>query len=161
LLRIPAKKGNKFSEMGDSLFRGSLPSLALKPDTSRLPASRRSLPHCMRDLVLGWWLTFTQAGLPPARIDKLVLAHLRMDTSTDKGSNKRSTFLLENFFHAPSDFYSTDVWDLSFLNRCPGVIWIVRLHLLGDFQGVRSEVFLKNLALLVDDKGHYSRLAPV
>jgi hypothetical protein len=25
----------------------------------------------MRDLVLGWWLTFTQAGLAPARIDKL------------------------------------------------------------------------------------------
>ena len=57
--------------MGDSSFRGSIPSLALKPDTSRLPASCRSLPHCMRDLVLGWWLTFTQAGLAPARIDKL------------------------------------------------------------------------------------------
>ncbi len=25
----------------------------------------------MRDLVLGWWLTFAQAGLTPARIDKL------------------------------------------------------------------------------------------
>jgi hypothetical protein len=25
----------------------------------------------MRDLVLGWWLTFTQAGLSSARIDKL------------------------------------------------------------------------------------------
>ena len=25
----------------------------------------------MRDLVLGWWLTFAQAGLAPARIDKL------------------------------------------------------------------------------------------
>ena len=57
--------------MGEVSFRGSIPSLALKPDTSRLPASCRSLPHCMRDLVLGWWLTFTQAGLAPARIDKL------------------------------------------------------------------------------------------
>ena len=57
--------------MGEVSFRGSIPSLALKPDISRLPASCRSLPHYMRDLVLGWWLTFAQAGLTPARIDKL------------------------------------------------------------------------------------------
>jgi hypothetical protein len=31
----------------------------------------------MRDLVLGWWLSFAQAGLTPTRIDKLILAHLR------------------------------------------------------------------------------------
>jgi hypothetical protein len=30
--------------MGDCLFRGPIPSLALKPDTSRLPASCSSLP---------------------------------------------------------------------------------------------------------------------
>lgn len=57
--------------MGEVSFRGSIPSLALKPDTSRFPASCNSLPHCMRDLVLSWWLTFSQTGLPPARIDKL------------------------------------------------------------------------------------------
>jgi len=54
-----------------NIFRGSIPSLALKPDTSRLPASCSSLPCCMRDLVLGWWLAFAQAGLTPARTDKL------------------------------------------------------------------------------------------
>jgi hypothetical protein len=62
---------NHVGLLGENKFRGSIPSLALKPDTSRLPASCRSLPHYMRDLVLGWWLTFAQSGLSPARIHKL------------------------------------------------------------------------------------------
>jgi len=68
---LPSMFFEHVGHMGEVSFRGSIPSLALKPDTSRLPASCRSLPHCMRDLVLGWWLTFTQVGLAPARIDKL------------------------------------------------------------------------------------------
>jgi len=68
---LPSMFFERVGLMEDSSFRGSIPSLALKPDTFRLPASCRLLPHCMRDLVLGWWLTFTQAGLTPARIDKL------------------------------------------------------------------------------------------
>lgn len=75
--------------------------------------------------------------------------------------NKISAFLLGIFFMLLRIRFSTDLKDLSFLNRCPGLVWIVRLHLLSGLQGVRSEIFLKNLALLVDDKGHYSRLAPV
>jgi len=50
---------------------------------------------------------------------------------------------------------------LSFLDRRPRLVGIVRFHLLGDLHGARSEVFLVNLTLLIDDKGHYSRFAPV
>ncbi len=54
-----------------------------------------------------------------------------------------------------------DLRDLSFFNRCPGLVRVVRVNILGHLQRVRSEVLLENLALLVDDKRHYSRLAPV
>jgi len=49
----------------------------------------------------------------------------------------------------------------SFLDRGPGLIRIVRVHMLDHLQGVRSEILLVNLALLIDHKGHYSRPAPV
>ena len=49
------------------LFRGSIPSLALQPDTSRLPASHSSLPPYEWDLVLDRRLTFAQTRLATSR----------------------------------------------------------------------------------------------
>ena len=45
------------------LFRGSIPSLALRLAPSFTPASCGMLPFYMRSSVLNWWLTFIQAGL--------------------------------------------------------------------------------------------------
>lgn len=46
-------------------------------------------------------------------------------------------------------------------HQLPGRIRIVRNHGRGDFLGVRAEVFFVNAALLVDDEGHDTRLAPI
>ena len=49
----------------------------------------------------------------------------------------------------------------SFLHRGPGLVGVELLHLLCDLNSIRSEVLLVDLALLIDDKGHYPGLAPI
>jgi hypothetical protein len=55
----------------------------------------------------------------------------------------------------------TAVKDPSFLHERPCLVGIIRFHVLGGLHGVRAEVLLVNLTLLIDDKSHHSRLAPV
>ena len=47
-----------------SLFRGSIPSLALRLTSSLSPASLDSSPHLVWSLVLSWWLAFAHVGFP-------------------------------------------------------------------------------------------------
>jgi L-fuculose-phosphate aldolase len=46
------------------------------------------------------------------------------------------------------------------LRRSPGIVRVKSGHGPGDFRGLGSEVFLVNLALLIDDEGHHPRVAP-
>src|ERR1017187_8009173 len=44
--------------------------------------------------------------------------------------------------------------------RSPGVVRVISGDGLGDFRGLESEVLLIDLALLIDDEGHHTRVAP-
>ncbi len=52
-------------------FRGSIPSLALRPGISFLLAPCSSLPPYMHDSVLERWLAFLQTGLSPVELFEL------------------------------------------------------------------------------------------
>jgi len=56
-------------------FRGSIPSLALRPALSFPLASRDSLPPPLQGSVLVWWLAFDQIGFSPIQLSELGPAH--------------------------------------------------------------------------------------
>jgi len=65
--------GKKVQDIDLKFSKGCLQAKDGSSEMSRcIAASDRSLPHCLLDLVLSW-LTFVQAELTLAKIDKLIL----------------------------------------------------------------------------------------
>src|SRR5215471_21548292 len=100
---------------------------------------------------LGVTPTFNGAGSPARPTRTATNEHRTNSTETSRCFRFIGSL---RFFSFRVVLFSVDLGLRSILRVRPARIGIVSLHLLDDVGGLRPEVFLINLALLVDDEGH-------